>query len=179
VNFQKKRVEVDCWIGLINLGSLIVVCKSLTSRFVQTRTICRSPNVPGIHSDFFVLLFYHYIRTRHSYRSKRSSKPHLTFSLVTRNCKIRFWYMWLPKYPDIRNQQCESVMSIWCSITWQLYNQQQEHSYSMRCPRVSIFIAEWREQPTNICRIHKLYNDRSFWGIQIPQHSGASELSPG
>ena len=102
----------------------------------------------------------------------RSSKPHLTFSLVTRNCKIRFWNMWLPKYPDIRNQQCESVMSIWCSITWQLYNQQQEHSYSMRCPRVSIFIAEWREQPTNICRIHKLYNDRTFWSIQIPQHSG-------
>jgi hypothetical protein len=60
------------------------------------------------------------------------------------------------------------------------------------CPRLYFHcsVTGWQEQPTTFAsfslegkkrkkekRLQNLYNDRSLWSIQIPQRSGASELS--
>jgi len=68
-----------------------------------------------------------------------------------------------------------------CSMTWQIYMTSNKRTVNVSGTEIMyfhFFIAESQEQLRNICPLQaaQTIHGRSFWSIQIPQHSGASEF---
>jgi hypothetical protein len=75
---------------------------------------------------------------------------------------------------------CEALVFICCSNMTIAYNQEQEYSHSIRYQDhvFSFFHCKIIWEKRNICTLlaAQTIHDRSFWSIQIPQRSEASEF---